>query len=136
MLSAMNASRRPLRVEVVGPLAADEVWRRYTTPELWSGWAPQIRDVDHATDRIGPGTTGVVHGPIGIRVPFVIEVLDDPAMRWAWTCGWGRVRVRMGHGVDPDRLGARAWVEVAGPPLLARAYAPIARRALGRLVTV
>lgn len=131
---AMNASRGPRRVEVAGPLDVDEVWRRYTTPELWSGWAPQIRGVDHPTDRIGPGATGVVHGPVGLRVPFVVEVLDDHARRWTWTCGWGRVRVRMGHGVDPDRLGARAWVEVAGPRLLAWAYSPVARRALGRLV--
>lgn len=125
---------RPLRIGAVGPLAPDEVWRRYTTPGLWAGWAPQIRGVDHPAGRIGPGGRGAVLGPLALRVPFVVEELDDEAMRWTWTPGVGPVRVRMRHGVDPDRRGSRAWVEIDALPLLVLPYAPIARLALRRLV--
>jgi hypothetical protein len=31
-----------------GPAPADEVWRRYTEPAAWPGWAPQVSRVDVA----------------------------------------------------------------------------------------
>lgn len=130
----MRWPRDPLRVEVVGPASVDEVWRRYTTPGLWADWAPQIRGVDHRPGRIVAGGEGVVRGPLGLRVPFVVEVVDDETMRWVWTPGVGPVRVRMRHGVDPERRGSSAWVEIAAPRLLALPYAPVARLALHRLV--
>lgn len=125
---------RPLRVRADGSAAVDEVWRRYTTPALWAGWAPQIRGVDHPPGRITAGGEGVVRGPLGLCVPFVVEAVDDEALRWVWMPGPAPLRVRMRHGVDAGRRGSSAWVEIAAPRPLALAYAPIARMALRRLV--
>ena len=72
----MRWHRTPLRLEEAGPASVDEVWRRYTTPALWAGWAPQIRDVDHPIGRIAPDGRGIVRGPLGLRVPFVVEAVD------------------------------------------------------------
>ncbi|KRE39268.1 hypothetical protein ASG73_02725 [Janibacter sp. Soil728] len=130
----MRWRRNPLRLEEAGPASVDEVWRRYTTPELWAGWAPQIRGVEHPLGRIAPDGMGVVLGPLGLRVPFVVEAVDDDAMRWGWTPAVGPVRVRMRHGVDRLGRGSRAWVEIDAPRPLALPYAPIARLALRRLV--
>ncbi|CAM4030825.1 hypothetical protein [Janibacter anophelis] len=127
-------ARRPLRVEATGPADVDEVWLRYTTPGLWSGWAPQIRGVDHPPGRIRAGGEGTVRGPLGLGVPFVVEAVDEVARRWAWRPRIGPVAVRMRHGVDARPEGSSAWVEIAAPRLLALPYAPIASLALRRLV--
>ena len=130
----MSGRGGPLRLSADGSAPVDEVWRRYTTPSQWSAWAPQIRGVDHPPGRVVAGGAGVVRGPLGLRVPFVVEAVDDGALRWAWMPGVDPVRVRMRHGVDPGRRGSSAWVEIAAPQPLALAYAPIARMALRRLV--
>ncbi len=121
-------------VSVDGPAAPDEVWRRYTSPAAWPGWAPQITDVDTADDPIQAGTRGVVHGPLLIRVPFRIVDVDASTRRWEWRVGVGPLTLRMEHGVDECPEGSRAWVRIHAPRLLVLPYTPVARLALRRVV--
>lgn len=121
-------------VSVEGPADAAEVWRRYTSPAEWPGWAPQIMRVDTPDDPIQPGTRGVVHGPALIRIPFRILEVDETARRWVWRVGVGPLTLRMEHGVDESPEGSRAWVRIHAPRLLVFPYTPVARLALRRVV--
>lgn len=113
-----------------GAATTEQVWQRYVTPELWPTWAPHIRRVTCADERVRAGSSGVVHGPAGLRVPFEVLVVDEVERRWSWRVG-RPIGITMDHGVDDDPEGARAWV---GLPLALAAYAPVARLALRRLV--
>jgi hypothetical protein len=115
-----------------GPASAALVWQRYADPALWAGWAPQIRRVDTAATRIAPGVTGTVHGPLGVRVAFVVTAVDEAARTWAWDVTLGPLRLRLRHGVED---GGATWLTVDGPALVVAAYLPVARIALQRLVT-
>lgn len=123
-----------MRVSAEGPAAAAEVWSRYTSPAQWPTWAPQISRVDADHDPIRAGTRGVVHGPLLVRVPFVILDVDPAARRWSWRVGVGRLSLRMEHGVDESPSGSVAWVEIHAPRLLVLPYLPVARLALRRAV--
>ena len=123
-----------LLIEVSGPSPPDEVWTRYSTPSLWSSWAPQIRSVSYAR-LFAPGLRGTVHGPWPTRIPFEIRSVDVTARTWSWQVGVGPLRVLMEHGVDASGTGSRAWVRIHLPAPLALPYAPLARLALKRLVS-
>ena len=43
-------------VEAYGPAHPDEVWRRFTDPTEWPGWAPQVRAVETRTMPPGNAT--------------------------------------------------------------------------------
>jgi hypothetical protein len=126
-------------VRVTGPLPPARAWERYAVPARWAGWAPQIRGVTASGDRIAPGVTGQVRGPLGVRVAFVVTDVDEQRRTWAWTvtAGAGRcgpVRMHLRHGVEPDPRGAATWLVIRGPAAVVAAYLPVARVALGRLV--
>ena len=121
-------------VSVDGPAIPAEVWRRYTSPAAWPGWAPQITYVDTADDPIRAGTHGVVHGPLLLRVPFRILHVDPAGRRWSWRVGVGPLGLRMEHGVDESPAGSRAWVRIHAPTVLVLPYLPVARLALRRAV--
>lgn len=121
-------------ISVDGPAAPAEVWRRYTSPPAWPGWAPQIRYVDTPDDPISAGSRGVVHGPLLLRVPFEILDVDHATRRWSWRVGVGPVGLRMEHGVDDAPTGSRVWVRIHAPSLLVLPYVPVARLALRRAV--
>lgn len=116
-----------------GPAPAALVWERYADPARWAGWAPQIRRVDTAAARIAPGVTGTVHGPVGIRVAFVVTAVDEAARTWAWDVRVGPLRMHLRHGVDAD---GSTWLTVDGPAPVVAAYLPVARLALHRLTAV
>ncbi|GAA3608851.1 hypothetical protein GCM10022199_10750 [Marihabitans asiaticum] len=121
-------------VRATGPAPADEVWRRYTTPDTWSSWAPQIRGVRCDDPVIRPGTKGeVLASPVG-RIPFVITDVDESARRWSWRVGPGP-GVPLDHGVDEVGEGVTAWVVVHAPAVLVIGYRPLAWWALHRLVS-
>lgn len=120
-------------IEATGPRSAEQVWRLYTHPSTWPTWAPQISSVHGVADPIGSGDRGVVHGPLLLRVPFVIEAVDDSAHRWTWRVGVGPLAVVLDHGVDQLPTGCRAWAEVHAPYPLVLPYSPFARLALRRL---
>ena len=121
-------------VSADGPADAAEVWRRYTSPAEWPGWAPQISAVDTADDPIRTGTSGVVLGPLLVRVPYRILEVDPVGQRWEWRVGVGPLGLRMEHGVDELATGSRAWVRIHAPTVLVLPYRPLARLALRRVV--
>lgn len=123
-----------LLLAAIGPTPADEVWSRYSTPERWSEWAPQIRSVS-CSGPLAPGLSGTVHGPWPTRIPFEIRSVDVAARVWSWRVGVGPLSLVMDHGVEEAGTGARAWVRLHAPALLVAPYAPIARLALRRLVS-
>lgn len=123
------------RIGASGPLSPDQVWDRYAAPAAWSSWSPQISRVDATSTRLTPGMTGVVHGPLGVRVPFEVIDVDEVRRRWAW-----RVRVALStlvmiHEVLERPDGATdTTLEVTGPAPVVLAYTPLAKLALQRLV--
>lgn len=119
--------------------AADpvQVWDRYTIPSRWSQWSPQISDVrvEHPDRPVERGTRGVVRGLAGVTVAFEVTEVDPTSRRWTWRVHAGLVPLLLGHGVDPTATGSRAWVRITGALPVVLAYASLAHRALGRLVT-
>lgn len=109
-------------------------WERYAVPARWSDWSPQIRGVQASSDRIATGTTGVVTGPAGLRVGFVIEHVDEAARSWEWTVRLGLLRVRMRHDVLADCHGSMTTLRMNGPLPVLLAYSPLAQLALTRLL--
>lgn len=99
-------------------------------------WSPQISRVSCGVDRLGTGVTGRVHGPVGVWVDFTIDSWDDAARRWSWTVRRGPLTVRLDHGVDPRGTGSETWVRVHALLPIALGYAPLAKYALHRLVTI
>lgn len=122
------------RTRATGPAAAAEVWERYAVPARWPQWAPQVTAVRAGAARIAPGVTGRVHGPLGVRVDFVITEVDERRRTWAWRVRFGPLRLQLSHGVEPDPAGSTTWLTMRGPALLVAVYLPVARLALHRLV--
>lgn len=116
-----------------GPAAPALVWERYADPGRWAGWAPQIRRVETAADRIAPGVTGRVFGPLGVRVGFTVTAVDEAARTWAWDVTAGPLRLHLRHGVEARAGGTVTWLTVRGPAPVLAAYLPVARIALHRL---
>lgn len=126
------------RITVSGPLDAAAAWDRYEEPARWPEWAPQIRAVDADGDRIVPGLRGIVHGPLGVAIPFRIERVDVSARTWSWTVTAVGVRVAMHHDLTGHVTGSagetRAGLTIDGPAVIALTYGPVARIALRRLL--
>jgi uncharacterized protein YndB with AHSA1/START domain len=123
-------------VEAYGPAHPDEVWRRFTDPDAWPGWAPQIRTVETDATVLAVGTTGRVHGPAGLAVDFHITSVDPGLRSWSWTVGRGPATVRMDHHVPPaPGGGTRALLRVHPPAAsIVQPYRVVAAMALRRLV--
>lgn len=128
----MDCMRR--RVTATGPLDLRTAWERYLFPSRWPGWAPQIRSVDVAEDRLRPGLTGVVHGPPGVAVRFRIDAVDTVANTWAWTVTVAGARVRMHHDLRARGDGTVAGLTVEGPAPIVLTYPLGAGIALRRLL--
>lgn len=129
-------ARRPRqfrRVTTTGPAAVDVAWARYADLRLWPRWAPQIRAVEAPRRRLRAGLRGVVHAPLGLRVPFVVEEVDDDARTWRWTVRVAGTAVSMTHDLTATPRGTRAGLTVHGPAIVALAYRLPARVALRRL---
>lgn len=128
-----------LTLRVAGPIDPATAWRRYAEPRLWSTWAPHIGGVEYELDRLHTGTSGVVIGPMGLRVPFTVDVVDEPNRSWSWTvrlrvAGHAVVTVDLAHGVEAQGLGTATWLRLRGAWPVIVAYAPVSRWALRFLV--
>jgi hypothetical protein len=114
-------------------------WERYADPALWKTWAPQIQGVDTAMQRLEAGGTGTVRAGLLPRptlgIPFEVLAVDETAMEWEWVASLGPLRLRLEHGVTAHPSGSATWLRVHGPLPVVLAYAPVARLALGRLVS-
>lgn len=123
-----------LTLRASGPRPADEVWERYTDPQRWSSWSPQIRRVD-ADGRIRPGLTGRVASWLpGVGVEFQILDVDARQRTWSWSVRSGPLRLVLEHGVAGSSGRSSTWLRLHGPGLALLAYAPLAQLSLLRLV--
>lgn len=121
-------------IAVAGRADADLVWERYALPQRWSEWSPQIRSVRASATRLVAGMTGTVHGPVGVRVPFVVERVDESARSWGWRVRVAPFTLQLTHEVIERPEGCVTTLCVDGPAPLVLGYLPLARLALGRLV--
>lgn len=115
--------------------SAETAWDLLADTRRWPEWGPSVRGVDCETDRIRAGSTGRVRVPGGLWVPFEIDTLSPPASgkpgRWTW-----RVAKIPATGHRVEKLAAGRSRLVFELPVLAAGYAPVCRRALGRLETL
>ena len=121
-------------LSATGTTSADQAWERYAQPRLWSTWSPQIRRVETDTDRLYDGATGTVHGPVGIRVQFVVTAFDETRRQWSWTARLGPIALDLAHAVMVEGSGSRTTLKASGPWPIVAAYLPVARFALHKLV--
>ncbi|HYN67317.1 MAG TPA: hypothetical protein VES93_10550 [Ornithinibacter sp.] len=130
-----------LRQSATGPVDPDEVWERYTQPVWWPRWSPHLREVDYPHDVVEPGTTGRVTGIGGLVAVFRIDAVDHGARTWSWSVRSGPLRLSFDHGVEAAGVGSghvggsTAWLLTHALWPVAAGYAPVARLALGRLVS-
>jgi hypothetical protein len=127
-----------LTIGAVGPAAPDVAWDRYVHPGMWHTWSPQISSVDATDSTLRAGTTGTVHGPLGVRVPFTVLDVDAEHRFWSWRVTAAGISLVLHHAVrlsNEKALGGSATTLVVdGPAPVVLGYAPLARIALGRLV--
>lgn len=137
MIPSILTPHFQLTLTARGDATPDLVWERYARTDLWSSWSPQIRDVQYVAPRIAAGTDGHVVGPLGLRVHFVIETVDETARTWRWRVDVGPVRLQLLHTVAADTAQGAATITrlaMTGPAPVLLGYAPLARLALARLV--
>jgi hypothetical protein len=127
-----------VRLSASGPVDAALAWERYERFELWPTWSPQLRRVETDLDRLTPGATGRVVGPLGVGATFEVAEVDAVARRWSWIVRGAGVTVALVHGIDVGDAGhgSLAWLIVSGPRPLVLGYAPVAWFALHRLTTL
>jgi hypothetical protein len=115
------------RLVVAEPLTREPAWAwdLLCDTERWPEWGPSVRAVDCDGRYVETGTTGRVRIPGGVWLPF--EVTSCVDRRWTWRVA--RIPAT-GHTVDERPGGCRVGFEL---PLYAAGYAPVCRRALGRI---
>ena len=83
----------------------------------------------------------LVTGVGGVVAVFRVDAVDHDARRWTWSVRTGPLRLSFDHGVDASEPGSghpngsTAWLVTRALWPVAVGYAPVARIALGRLVT-
>jgi Polyketide cyclase / dehydrase and lipid transport len=128
----------PMRLTLRADGTADiaTVWQRYSEPQRWTSWAPQIRRVECSSDILDVGVTGTVFGVVpGIGAAFEVVEYDQSEHRWAWDVAAGPVRMHLDHRSESRIGGGTSTVLVVdGPSAVVLVYAPIARISLESLV--
>jgi Polyketide cyclase / dehydrase and lipid transport len=125
-----------LTLRADGAADLDLVWQRYSVPELWSTWAPQIRRVECSAERLAVGVTGMVFGVIpNIGAGFEVVEYDEEHRRWSWDIVAGPVRMHLDHRSEARIGGGTSTALVVdGPAAAVMTYAPVARISLESLV--
>lgn len=121
-------------ITVTGDADPEAAWSRYEHLALWPTWSPQISEVIAATPTLTAGLTGLVVGPLGVRVPFEVLDVDAEAMQWRWHVQYGPVGATLEHTVRPAPGGCATGLVIEGPALVVLGYRPLAQLALHRLV--
>ncbi|MFC9464354.1 SRPBCC family protein [Streptomyces coelicoflavus] len=121
-------------IHVSGPCGADTVWQRYTCLDAWASWAPHITRVHALRRTLVTGLSGTVESVAHVKIPFLVYMVDNEQRAWTWQVRVGPIRVTLHHDVHPHAGGSRAGLTMQGPTPVLAAYAPLARRALRRLV--
>jgi hypothetical protein len=125
-----------LTLRADGTADLELVWRRYSTPELWTTWAPQIRRVECSAPTLDVGVTGTVFGVVpNLGARFEVVDFDEGEHRWAWDVLAGPVRMHLDHRSE-SRIGGGTSTSlvVDGPAVAVLTYAPVARISLESLV--
>ena len=125
-----------LTLRAVGTADIDLVWQRYSLPELWTTWAPQIRRVEVSEPTLAVGVTGTVFGVVpNLGAQFVVVEFDEDEHRWAWDVVAGPVRMHLDHRAEA-RIGGgtSTTLVVDGPVAAVLTYSPVARLSLEALV--
>lgn len=127
-----------MRLRARGRATPDEVWDRYVRPTRWAEWSPQIKRVDSSGDRLLPGMTGTVHGPLGVSVDFEVESVQELPLAgvrsWSWRAWRGPIQLHLHHTVVGIDGGTDTELHIQGFTPVVLAYVPIAQLALVRLV--
>ncbi len=127
-----------LTIGASGPADPEDAWDRYVHPGLWPTWSPQISSVDATDSTLRAGTTGTVHGPLGVGVPFTVLDVNTENRCWSWRVTAAGITLVLHHTVrlsNEKALGGSATsLVIDGPAPVVLGYAPLARIALGRLV--
>lgn len=122
-------------VAAAGDVSPDVAWERYAVIARWPSWALPIRRVEASSSRLGPGVTGVVYGPAGVRITFVVEAVDEVRRTWSWRVRCGPVTMTLWHEIlNTSAGGTAATVTVSGAAPVVLLYPEVARVALSRLV--
>ena len=125
-----------LTLRADGTADLELVWRRYSTPELWTTWAPQIRRVECSAPILEVGVTGTVYGVVpNLGARFEVVEFAEDEHRWAWDVLAGPVRMHLDHRSE-SRIGGgtSTTLVVDGPAVAVLTYAPVARISLEYLV--
>ena len=125
-----------LSLRAVGTADLDLVWQRYSVPELWTTWAPQIRRVEVSEPTLAVGVTGTVFGVIpNVGASFEVVEFCVEEHRWAWDVMAGPVRMHLDHRAE-SRIGGgtSTTLVVDGPVAAVLTYSPVARLSLEALV--
>lgn len=127
-----------LSIGATGTADPDVAWDRYVHPSLWPTWSPQITSVDAADSTLRAGTTGTVHGPLGVTVPFTVLHVNAEHRSWSWRVTAVGITLTLHHLVrlsnEKAMGGSSTMLVIDGPAPVVLGYAPLARIALGRLV--
>ncbi len=123
-----------ITLRATGSAAVDVAWLRYARPSLWATWSPPIRSVQASADHLEPGLRGTVHGPVGLRIPFVVTAVDAAARTWSWRPRFGPVTLTLRHEVHEEPTGSSTVLRISGLAPVVLGYAPVAQLALNRLV--
>ena len=107
------------------------MWAAYADTSDWASWAPHIRSVD-PLGIIYAGMRGVVEGPFRSRARFEVTSVNEAQRLWTWEVRLGPVHLVIDHEVAEGDTA----VTIEGPAPFVLAYAPVARRALERLVNL
>ncbi|MEX5633742.1 SRPBCC family protein [Parafrankia sp. FMc2] len=103
-------------------------------PAAWESLEQGVA-VPQPAVRIVPGLRGRVRALVPPAARFVVTAVDEVERTWSWRVGVGAVRLKLDHGVDACLDGGTlTWLRVTAPGPVIRAYAPLARAALRRLV--
>src|ERR1700712_4938913 len=113
-----------------GSAPVEVAWLRYLRPSLWPTWSPPIRSVEIGADQLEPGLHRVVHGPLGLRIPFLVTAVDHAGRTWTWRPRFGPVTLALRHEVHEELTGSSTVLRISGLAPVVLGYAPVAQLAL------